>query len=40
MEQTDYWQIFKETGDPMCWLLFKASERRENEPECDARAEG
>ncbi len=27
MEKKDYWQIFKETGDPMCWLLYKASER-------------
>ena len=28
--QSDFlWQLFKDTGDPLCWLLFRHDEPRE-----------
>ena len=24
------WQVFAETGDPMSWLMYRASERQKN----------
>ncbi len=40
MEKKDYWQIFKETGDPMCWLMYRASDDEVSETEPSARSEG
>ncbi len=28
MTNDTVWQIFAETGDPMCWLMYRASEKR------------
>ena len=27
----EYWNVFKENGDVMCYLLYKAKERRSQE---------
>ena len=29
----EFWSIFTETGEPMCYLLCKAGEQREPSPE-------
>ena len=28
MVQINYGEMFRDTGDPMCWLMLKASERK------------
>ena len=30
MREDMFWQAFEDTGDPMCWLVYKAAERSEN----------
>lgn len=27
MRENELWNLFKETGEPMCWLLARAKER-------------
>lgn len=29
----ELWSIFSETGDPVCYLLYKASGKKEKRPE-------
>lgn len=41
MEQNDYWQVFRETGDPLCWLMYRAAKRETSgETEQNAQSEG
>ena len=46
MELDAIWQTFAETGDPVCYMLYKAAERGRPKPEKDSgddtnpRAEG
>ncbi len=27
MRANELWELFKDTGDPMCWLLLRGTER-------------
>ena len=29
MSDLDYWQVFKETGDPLCWLMYRAADKKD-----------
>ncbi len=44
MEPGEFWSLFAETGEPMCWLLCRAGERasrpaRDGGPEAPAPPE-
>jgi hypothetical protein len=28
MNDKTLWQIFTDTGDPVCWLMYRAAERK------------
>ena len=30
MSNDVFWQAFEDTGDPMCWLVYKAAENTDN----------
>ena len=30
MKENGFWEVFRDTGDPLCWLLSRADKPREN----------
>ena len=32
MKENGFWEVFRDTGDPLCWLLSRADKPRENDP--------
>lgn len=36
LESETFWALFQDTGDPLCYLLYKAVMTEENEPAEDA----
>ena len=36
MELDAIWQTFAETGDPVCYMLYKAAQRGQPKPEDDS----
>ena len=40
MEKEIFWEVFRDTGDPLCWLLTRADSRQEKRaPEKPERRE-
>ena len=33
MNTDGIWKVFRESGDPLCWLLYRAAERAGQETE-------
>lgn len=31
MQDDIMWQVFTDTGDPLCWLMYRAQQDKENE---------
>lgn len=31
MQDNIMWQVFKDTGDPLCWLMYRAERDKDND---------
>lgn len=39
MSELDYWQVFTETGEPLCWLMCRAADKKNRLAEAEKEAE-